>query len=429
MTRRQSVVIFWLFCFVVFSKIGWYDLRVYAEPGDRREITTSLYAVWVVAQGFVYLPIVFQLLRQFRPAVWFFVLAVAPYLVLGLIDGRFNLFLVGDFARYGMSLGFFLFSLWAVKNIPLRTILTAVTCAIAFWIVARTAIHWIISGGSGMRYGRPWEVFLPAVLIAGAAFVKGRRYAFLLILLAVFVTAAMFGLSRGLMIGICLAAVFVVILAMIVRLPGKLRFITAGALTIVLALFPMITPPALFKRLDVAQAIEQTDTSFLSDDAYDNDTSNDLRAAREELEAAIAAGDASLNVRIAEGIFFLTLMKQSAQSFLLGAGAGDHVVIQTPRGPRILRGAHNTIVTLLYRHGAILGLGLCAFVGLFGLWGNFRLLAETPAMELQVLLTALIAYRLSADAMSLVSQGLFDDPLVFLSITLALSYPRTSHLT
>src|SRR5690606_384440 len=93
--KRFPEILFWAFCLIVFSKIVWYDIRVYWPAADRRDIMTTFYTGWIAAQGLVYLPILVQLLRQFRPAVLVFVAAVTPYLLLGALEGRINVFLFG----------------------------------------------------------------------------------------------------------------------------------------------------------------------------------------------------------------------------------------------------------------------------------------------------------------------------------------------
>src|SRR5690606_16973450 len=136
------------------SKIVWYDVRVYWPAADRRDLMTNFYAGWIAAQCLVYLPILFPLLKQFRPAVLVFVGTVAPYLLLGALDGRINLFLIGDFARYGASVGFLLFSLWAVKNVPVRTMLTAILTTMIIYFVVRLGLHLFLADGGRMRFGR-----------------------------------------------------------------------------------------------------------------------------------------------------------------------------------------------------------------------------------------------------------------------------------
>ncbi|HEU4987516.1 MAG TPA: hypothetical protein VFT89_10670, partial [Rhizobiaceae bacterium] len=171
--KKFSEILFWAFCLVVFSKIVWYDVRVYWPAADRRDIMTSLYAGWIAAQGLVYLPILFPLLKQLRPAVLVFVGTVAPYLLLGALDGRINLFLIGDFARYGASVGFLLFSLWAVKNVPARAMLTAILTTMAIYFVLRLGLHLFLAEGGRMRFGRDWEVLLSTILVASAAMARG----------------------------------------------------------------------------------------------------------------------------------------------------------------------------------------------------------------------------------------------------------------
>ena len=48
-TARFSRSVFWAFCLVVFSKIVWYDLRVYVPEDGRRDFMTTCFAIWILA--------------------------------------------------------------------------------------------------------------------------------------------------------------------------------------------------------------------------------------------------------------------------------------------------------------------------------------------------------------------------------------------
>jgi hypothetical protein len=142
-------------------------------------------------------------------------------------------------------------------------------------------------------------------------------------------------------------------------------------------------------------------------------------------EAAVAGQTASLDSRITESLYFIEETRSSVRNLLFGAGAGWSVSIVASRQGelRVVRGAHNTYVTLVFRHGLVFGLPLIVFVLVFGLRRHLRQWRDAASPEWAVLLLALLAYRGAATIMAVFHQGLFDDPLVFLSIAAATTLP------
>ena len=135
MNARFATAVFWTFCFVLFSKIGWYDLRVYMDPDQRREFMRLAFAVWVLAQGAVWLPVARPMLRQFNwlAALWF--LLISPYFIIGIINGNFGIDMIADAVRYALPVGYLLFGLLMFRTLPIRTILTAIISSLAVWVV------------------------------------------------------------------------------------------------------------------------------------------------------------------------------------------------------------------------------------------------------------------------------------------------------
>src|SRR5690606_23384751 len=175
----------------------------------------------------------FQLLRQMRPAVLLFILAIAPYLLLGLIEGRLNILLLGDFARYGMSAGFFLFALWAVKNVPARTMVRALATVLLFYIVIRIGLHLWLSGSRTIRYGREWEVILVTILIASSFLFSGLRYVLLLVGITAIIALEAFGITRSLVFGFAVGAAAMIVLVKLAPTAGRDRILGASVATMV----------------------------------------------------------------------------------------------------------------------------------------------------------------------------------------------------
>src|SRR5690606_35427603 len=156
-----------------------------------------------------------------------------------------------------------------------------------------------------------------------------------------------------------------------------------------------------------------------------------LKTAKDRWETAVAGRSLSFGSRAAEASYFLREMTSNWSALLLGSGGGGHITIETPSAERMVRGAHVTYVTLLYRHGIVLGAILIWFVAIFGLPKNIRQYREAEDVHVRILLGALISYRLAAAGIAVHHQGLFDDPLVFLSIAFALAWnpePATTRM-
>jgi hypothetical protein len=445
-TTRLPHIIFWIFSVVVFSKIAWYDLRVYLPPEVRREFMTACFAVWVFAHGAVYLPVALPMLRQFNRVALAWVVAVIPYFAMGILEGRVNVFLLGDLARYSLALGYLLFGLWAVRNVSARTILIAMASSLATWMVVRTVLHLVFAKGT-IRYGLHWEVMLVCILIAFAGVAEGRRFGVVLVSLAGTLAGTIAGQTRAVLLGTAIAGSVIgawTVTAARSRWPSSFRMGAAAGFAVALAVAPMILPAPAFRRINLTQIGADTDTKRLAEIAADGAAAaagedaaaqegpsqarsfrsidlDDarLRVALDRWEEAIADGGLSMDVRVAEASYFIALMSRDNKSRLLGAGGGEFVTVTVPEGERIVRGAHNTYVTLLFRHGVIFGTFLALLVSFYGLPTLIGRLATAPLAEWYVLLIALVSYRLAAVAMAQFHQGLFDDPIVFLSMAIA----------
>lgn len=428
---KLYAAIFWAFWIVVFSKVGWYDLRVYMHPDARRAFVTLSFAIWIVALGLVCLPIAIPLLRQFNRVIVFWIAAVSPYLVLGLVESRANTFLLGDAARYALPVGFLLLGYSAARNVAPRTMLIAIVTTLAGWIAIRTPVHLAI--GENIRFGLQWEVLLPCLLISYTFVVGGWRYALFVAALAAIALAFVIGQSRSILLGMAGGAAAIGLFALFGLRRSFLpnfRMGVAAALAIVFAIAPMLFPSQITRRLNLEAAVETSQWGPLFDASpvpYTLERPDELPAvarARAKLELAIADGGLSGNVRIAESMLFLEMARQTWKSLLLGSGAGDFVTIATPFSPmpRIVRGAHNTYVTLIYRHGIIIGPILIVFLAFYGLRANILQAVSGPT-HLRILMTGVVAYRVAVLGMALLHQGLFDDPIVFFGIAMAAMPP------
>lgn len=493
--ERFASTLFWLFCFVIFSKLIWYHATVYLPFDARRDYQVIAHTAWIIAQALVYLPIAAQLTREVNRVVAFWVILAAPYLLVGVWSGQLTPYVVNDVARYAMPVGFLLFGFWAVKHVPVATMIKAVATSLAVCMVIRLLVHLALADRP-IRYGVNWEVLLPSLLAAMAYLAAGWRFAGVIVAIVIAVMLMTIGLTRSTLLGSVAAGCVVGCVGLwgLRGMPApSLRMCAAAAVVVALAGLPLVLPAPLFYRLSLTGAVSDANTSLVadiftvplshnpalpdtpplagtdparsppensglaaaapgppgasSDPRADRDRSipregdqpiaqeplatapssdNDrVAAARALWEQAIATGNRSGVQRIAEVVYFLELARRDWRSLLLGAGAGAFVTVGTPYSEidMVVRGSHVTPVTLLYRHGIVLGTLLFCFVAFYGLWSNFRQLASVGSPDWRVFLTALIAYRIAAIGMAFLHQGLFDDPIVFLAIAVAVALP------
>lgn len=454
--------LFVVFLSILLSKILWYDLRLLWPVSDHRDITTWLYAIWVLLQIAFYLSISSSVFRQRIPnAVLIWITLVIPYFLIGVIENRTGVFFAGDVARYSLPIGFIIYLTFFVGKIPVKFINRTIIIIIASFTIGRTLIHLSINWGGFIRYGVEWEVFLPILLAAFVFLMRGWRLVAVLLGICILSGALVIGQTRSLLAGIAIGVVAVSLLSLFrstATAGAKARTIISAAAALVIVAAPMVIPSRMFDRISIYRILD--DTEARSSNARQRDrpsveapaemqypsgsvesrerrelvgnppSSPALQAAKLRWEAAIKNGDHTLDVRFAEARYFLTRMSEDTASFLLGSGAGGAIEVELPSASeRIVRGAHNTFVTLLYRHGVVLGTLLILFVSFYGLWTNFRQLMGAADPEWRILLIALISYRISAFFMAQLHQGLFDDPLVFLSMAIAIANPDMSEST
>lgn len=525
-------LLFSAFCFIVFSKIVWYDLRVYWPAAEHRDVTTAGFMVWIILQlivyGVAFRPIARETRRNWRPlAIW--VGLVSPYFLIGALQGRFGLFYVGDIARYGLALGFFLGFSLALRLLGRRTTIQAVVASLATCIVIRTVVHLTLGAPGQIRYGVPWEVFLLLFVVAGAMVLEGRRLWAALTVIALLCTIFTLGLSRSILLGSFLGTlVTAALIATRTRVPKrKIALVTSFASAA--AIIPLVFPTYAMRRLDITAALTSTDFGLLAEAASDfladpppqeappprqsepgdslplisrsspatpappppdeepgtarvspppaargapatdggganiagearspgaqleaqasaeqgrraiaeaaatqeesTPQAPSLQAlsrldhARSRWETSIGSGGRSMSTRIAESAYFLEELHASPSLLLFGVGAGWSVNLDLRFGSRIVRGAHNTFLTLLFRHGLVLGSLLVLIVVCYGLRANLAAIEPSPQWS-AVFLIALVAYRVAAVTMANLHQGLIDDPLVFLSIAAATTPQR-----
>lgn len=433
LSSRVHNSLFVLFCSIVFSKIVWYDIRVYIPAAERRAFLTDGHLLWILAQYACFAVMALPLLRVARDlwrVIAFWVAMLVPYFVIGLLDDRASLtFMAGDVARYGLPVGFLVFFAHAARTLDGRTILVSLATILGVCVATRTIIHLEISGDALMRYGLTWEVFLVCLAVAAGA--MARSWRLLLLALGLCALAAVFagGLFRAMLLGSAIAGVATAALGWW-SVPGRRLPVAALAVVAVAAmLFPTIFRVQDSGRLLLARTITAT-VPPVTDQAADlagpgeevEETPSRLQLAKERWERAVIRGSLSLEIRISETLYFIEVMRQDLRLLLFGPGAGWSVTLDTAGGEEpVVRGAHNTYVTLAFRHGLLFGLPLIAFVLCYGLRENLRQIVSAPSVHWRVLLIALVGYRVTAAIMAHFRQGLFDDPIVFLSIALATS--------
>ena len=441
-TQQPSNRIFILFiigCIIIFSKIVWYDLRVYADVADRRGLLTSLHASWLVAQIALYLVLARSLLSTLHrvwPALALWFALVAPFFVVGLIEGRLNVFYIGDLARYGLPVGFILYFAWAVRTFPTRTLIMGLFFALTVCVTARTALHLFYVDEYTLRYGVDWELFLLCLLLAGLIRFQRHYPAVLTVLASTALTLVLiYGQTRSLVgAAVVSSGVLAILIAADRRVIRPARFyaviasfVIAGLVFVsVVSSIPglkrmhvdaMVTPPEALQQLP-----EKSDLDWHWHFIPGMEENAARRAdAHSSWIHALQTGKGSIATRKAEAFYFLTEMNDDARSFFLGHGAGGSTRITLMRGAeRLVRGAHVTVVTLLHRHGAIIGSVLFALLCFWGLPQHLSEYRQTGDVDRRILLASLIAYRVAAIPLTFFHQGLFDDAIVMLSIAIAL---------
>lgn len=412
---------------VILSKLAWYDLRIYEGAENRADALNQMTIVWSLAQFALFVALFPVALRSVTRPVLVFAALVAPYFVIGLAVNGVSFNSIKDLVRYALPIGYALAFTWAATTFSARQVFATLAAVIAGLVALRLGLHLLVGDGR-IRYGMHWEVFLLAAIVS-FAIVRGGRTAWTAAIAGAIVTAVFaVGGSRALMLGSFLTAGLAPLVYAFVRFrsvlsPPAMTAIGAVMLVSLLAVSPW--SPFAGGRLDVGQAISQTEvpTTVATDPNLPGAAVDELELARQQWSESIGDGDLSINSRIHEGIYFLTLMRQDPRTFWLGAGAGQFVTVDARGQERVVRGAHNTTVTLLYRHGIVLGTALVLFFALYGLRSHWVQMTRSDDALVQSLLLSLIVYRVAVMVLAQFHQAWFDDPLVWLSIAIAAVNP------
>jgi hypothetical protein len=484
--EKYYTVLFWVFCFVLFAKIGWYDLRAYLPLDERRQFITLSFVGWVIAQGLVWLPVSIQMLRSFNFVAALWCAFIAPYFILGILNGNTNAELIRDIVRYALPLGYLLFGLVIFRHVSLKNIFIAMLVTLSFWIVARTIIHLMITERT-LRYGLQWEVFLPSLLIPLAYYARGWK---LLAVLALFIAAMwifMLGQTRASLLGVAASTSMCGLFAFYYLRKNFKSAIILGCVSlfaVIIALAPMFTGLGGKARLNAAAALNETtfiesndgtavqnntaeddigettqepqtdkarlnaaaaldETTFIESNdgtAVQNNTAEkdmgettqepqtDAETALLQWEQAIARGGRSLDTRITEANYFLALTNESVVSMILGTGAGTKQSVSIPGGKeRIVRAPHVTYAMVFYRHGYVVGTAMIVFLLLYGVRQHLRQL--DGSREERLLAMGFLAYRASIAVIAFLHQGIIDDPIFFLSIAMAIALGEKANQT
>jgi hypothetical protein len=306
--------------------------------------------------------------------------------------------------------------------------LVALIGTLAVSVVLRTGIHLAVSTGV-IRYGRHYEQLLVALLLLSPAVVS-RKLLLLAVVAAILLPLSMmFGNTRMIIAGIVGVGGLATLVAFFDRRFSRQQataIATASAILLGLAALALTgNLPGLSHRMNVASAPASQSYILVADASVEAISINDKELARLDWENALKqAGPLSIYDRIAEARYFLVAMSESPVSFWLGTGSGDSVTVSLgPNHERVVRGAHNTFATLLNRHGAFLGALLILFVSFYGLPKNLRQYLSASSAEWRIILAALIIYRLVIILLAQMHQGLFDDPIVFFGIAIAIALP------
>lgn len=426
---RTAKVLFWVACLVIFSKIVWYDLgSYYPLSEDRRAFSTICHAAWIIAQFAIFLTVLPKLFRQISAPVIFWTLAAMPYFILGLVYGRFGVFFIGDVARYALPIGWMLLFSLLLPRLSGSDILKALIGSLLLCVVVRNGLHLIFTNGR-MRYGRHYEIMLVGLLLLLPAVVSRKHLISIAIVAVAVPLSMMLGNTRVIIGGIVgvalLTAAFAFFDARFARYQAEATAASASILIILSGIALTGHLPGLDSRMDIAKGPAHRTLVQLASISSDLPTVSEKELARREWEKALrSAGPRTIYDRIAEARYFLVAMTATPLNFWLGAGSGDSVTINLSAGnDRVVRGAHNTAVTLLHRHGAILGPLLILFAALYGLPANFRQYLNAPSAAWRIILASVISYRMMVILLSQFHQGMFDDPIVFLSIALSTAVP------
>jgi hypothetical protein len=424
--EKYYTVLFWVFCFVLFAKIGWYDLRAYLPLDERRQFITLSFAGWVIAQGLVWLPVSIQMLRSFNFAAALWCAFIAPYFILGMLNGNVNAELIRDIVRYALPLGYLLFGLVIFRHVSLKNIFSAMLVTLSFWIVARTIIHLLITERT-LRYGLQWEVFLPSLLIPLAYYMRGWKLLAVLILFIAVIWIFMLGQTRASLLGVAASTSMCGLFALYNLRRNFRSAIILGCVSLIaimIALAPMFTGLGGKARLNAAAALNET-TFIESEDGTEDigetiqEPQTDAERALLQWEQAIARGGRSLNTRITEANYFLALTNESVVSMILGTGAGTKQSVSIPGGKeRIVRAPHVTYAMIFYRHGYVVGMAMIVFLLFYGVRQHLYLL--NGSHEERLLAMGFLAYRAAIAVIALLHQGIIDDPMFFLSIAMAI---------
>lgn len=419
---RPVRVMLWLFCIIVLSKILWYDLRDVLLPSDRREFLTAAQIFWVVLQAFLMLFCYRSLLRNITTPAFIWAAISAPYFFVGIFSNGFNAFFLNDLARYGLPFFWICFFSWIGKRLSLAEITKVFCVVLSGYMIIRLGVFFILTADD-MEYGRHWEL-LVTVFLVSSALVAGRRIGFLTVYLVISSSIICLGGGRALVAGIATSGIAAVVLATFTLGP---RVIGTGAraipalvsIAIVLAFFALA--PASrdigFGNDIYSEASEQVDGGAWSVSGLTN-----------KWIESVNNGKGTLDTRYWEMKRFLAITISNPSHFWLGVGAGHSETINVRGDERIVRGSHNTYVTLLFRHGFIIGTAIIIFVCAFGLRQNWYDFNHNPDINHRAVLLALLSYRSSIIILSLLHQGLFDDPFIWFAIVLS-NINRSTTLT
>lgn len=426
---RTARTLFWVSCLLIFSKIIWYDLGAYYTiSGERRIFLTLWHSVWIVAQFSLFLALLPKLFRRISAPALFWALAVAPYFILGILYGRFGVYFIGDAARYALPTGWILLFSLLLPKLNGKEIIYALGGSLLICVLIRTGLHLALSIGI-MRYGRHYEQLLVALLLLSPA-IADRKYVHAAAAMAIIIPLSMIlGNTRTVIGG--MVAVAALSMAFTLFDPRfkwyqTIATVTASLAVIVLSGIALTgNLPGLSVRMDLTHNAAEPSYIQLASASDDVVLPSETEMARRDWEKALSdAGPRTLYDRVAEARYFLTAMNETSVGFWLGSGSGDSVTVElAPGHERVVRGAHNTFATLLYRHGAILGTALILFVSFYGLPTNIKQYIHAPSAAWQIIFASLITYRLVVILLAQMHQGLFDDPIVFLAIASAPTIP------
>ncbi|GEM_PF-2253960 len=422
--------VFVLFCAIVFSKVVWYDLRVYFETPDRRDVLTMMYLAWVLAQFFCCLTLTRKLLKHISAPFLIWASIVLIYFMVGLAHNGFTSYLANDIARYGLPLGWLLVFSWALKCLPPRLIVATILGCLIVAVFLRLGIHELVSDGR-VRFGRHWEIWLIVAAVALGAISKGPwSIAALVVGISVLCMIFWIGNTRVVLVGSLLASIVcVAVIKWIWRDKGSSVRSFMVMISVVTTCAFGLSPFAPSDRLNILSAFTEDQFEELGSKpgvVLPDAEHSLLDVSRLNWISSVSRGDMSLDGRFWEAAYFFARTFESPARLVFGAGAGASEQVEINDNIRVVRGAHVTPVTLLYRHGLLFGSAIMALLVLWSVRGTYCIARYAREPEARFLGLTLLAYIISIMPLTMLHQGGFDDPLVFLAV--AIFTPNAAHL-